>query len=108
MNEELRKEIERMDQFTKYMKILDDHHFFDPDDNSVMENLVHILETMRVIVGAFNPEDKTDRVFDIMKVLANLCMFEDVVMPICRRYNPTEEDKAKFLEWLKDHPVDSQ
>ena len=37
---------------------------------------------------------------DQLKYLANLCRFVDAMLPICNRYNPSDEDKKKFLEFI--------
>lgn len=101
---------ERLKKTLEYMNILMSHGFFKEDKSGMentLNNLIYILESYDIITDRIDPKKPDHQAaFDSLKFIANLCLFEDAVMPICRRYNPTEKDKAKFLEWIKEHPVD--
>ncbi len=108
-------DIDFMVKSMKYINILRDHHviFDDPDDKGVkkmIDDMTQILMTLPAIVDLtledkpLSPSDITGSqrliLLDELKLFANLVMFIDSVKPIAQKYNPSDEDKKKFLEFI--------
>lgn len=100
--------IKRMDATLRYMKIVEDYG----GATKIAKDLVYFINTlpnlMELITAnvgqPYNIENfkyKIDCNYYGTKVLANTADYLSTVMPICRRYFPTSEDKAKMIEFIK-------
>lgn len=100
--------IKRMNDTIKYNKIVEDYG----GGTKIAKDLVYFINTlpklMELITANAEQEPnmenfkyKIDSNYYGTKVLANTANYLSTVMPICRRYFPTEEDKARMLEFIK-------
>jgi len=97
----------RLAETEKYTKILEES-----DTDKVSEDLLYIFNTIPIMMETVesninNIRDlyKIDRNIDDLyyctKAMANLVNFIKVMKPLCSRFNPSDEDKAKFVEYVK-------
>lgn len=108
-------EAEYISEALEYIQILSDHHvMFDGDNNKgvtwLMSNALKIFETLPIMMeqvtnvldpGSNASRDVKDQFgLDQLKYFANVCLFIDAMSPLCSKYNPSEEDKKKFLEFI--------
>jgi len=100
--------IKRMNDTIKYNKIVDDYG----GGTKIAKDLVYFIGTLPKLMELItanvaqppnmeNFKYKIDSNYYGTKVLANTANYLSTVMPICRRYFPTEEDKAKMVEFIK-------
>lgn len=108
-------------QATKYLDILNKHGFFDihkeNENFEIVDNLEDIFTATGILINIvgknkiLSPLDITDEVFDQMydslKILANLCMFEDTVMPTVRKIVPSKADREKMAQYILEHENDN-
>lgn len=108
--------IEEIKQTLKYMDILAQHHVIFNDENcdglkKMDDDLVQIFETLPIIINQMNShkleamsKEEHDKKFiqikDELKYLANILVFIDTMKPLAMKYNPSEEDKAKLLDFI--------
>ena len=58
--------------------------------------------------GAYSYNFKTDKWTNLwdeywtLKYMANTINYINAMKPICARFNPTDEDKARFVEFIKN------
>lgn len=104
--------IRTMNDFSKlkacrnYMHILENYDL----ENNLVNDLTYIFESIEQIVSMLPNSETTglstlhndiDTEYWTLKYLANLVNFINTMKPIARRFNPTDEDKAKFVEFIK-------
>jgi len=100
--------IKRMDATLRYMKIVEDYG----GGTKIAKDLVYFLDTLPNLLELITADTALDPTIENFKykidsnyygtkVLANTANYLSTVMPICRRYFPTEEDKAKMVEFIK-------
>lgn len=89
-----------------YMRMLENYDL----ENNLVTDLTYIFESIEQIVSMLpNPEttdlstlhNDIDTEYWTFKYLANLVNFINTMKPIARHFNPTDEDKAKFVEFIK-------
>lgn len=104
-------------QTAKYLDILNKHGFFDNHNKNenfeIVDNLEDIFTATGILINIVgknkisSPLDITDEMFDQMydslKILANLCMFEDAVMPTVRKIVPSKQDREKMAQYILEH-----
>lgn len=107
------KEIDKAVQMIKYLEICRTHGMFDKERNPIVEKLAILAHTMVMMIEREEAIDNTvedsnkksemkfDIAYDQMKVLANAAMFEDAVWPIIEKYNPFNETKQLFVDYVK-------
>jgi hypothetical protein len=96
-----------------HLEICEKHGMLsDPESfsNELERTAETILTTMKYIsdcdFGKFGdypsiPDSVKDTTFDSLRLMANLCMFLDAVKPIVDKYCPSDEDKARFVDYIK-------
>ena len=109
--------IEEIKQVLKYKDILAQHHVIFDDENHdgfqrMDKDLIQIFEVLPIIIRQMAERDKFNigskeeldqayfRAKDEMKYIANILLFIDTMKPLAMKYNPTEEDKAKLLDFI--------
>ena len=101
-----KKNIGRAMKALKYTSILMDHGI-DKEDGveKLTDNLIRIFEAMPIMIDHmdFNHPDLLEdgAAYDALRLTANICMFIDTALPIINKYNPSDEDKARFVEYIK-------
>ena len=108
---EQKSSLERILKMTKYIKIMNDHGIF-TDPQGFMDDLSRIVDTLPIVldyVGKIDmhseiSEAAKDTAYDSMKFMANLCLFKDAVIPIADKYNPSDDKKNEFIEFMKKDP----
>jgi hypothetical protein len=97
----------RIAETEKYTKILAESN---PD--KISNDLLYIFDTIPIMMETVMSNqnnitdlNKIDRNIDDLyysaKAMANLVNFIKVMKPLCSRFNPSDEDKAKFVEYVK-------
>lgn len=109
IDDELKDQINRAIKIANYFDIIKKHGFFDDQEKCLNETL-RIFETIPIIferIGKLDPNTSiiSDEIYDIIKFLANLMTFSDAMKPIADKYNPSEDMKRQFVEFLKSHPL---
>jgi hypothetical protein len=89
-----------------YLNIVDEYN----SKNDLQADLNYIISSMdimcKVIENLSNTDVKTtfdniDTEYYALKAMANTINYIKVMKPICGRFNPTEEDRAKLAEFIK-------
>ena len=105
---ELQDRINRLVSFAKYIDIIQKHGFFD-DAEVAMKETMRPFDTMSIIFDRLrymnennihSKNDIDEETYDTVRFLANLMVFADTMKPISDKYNPTAEQKHKFLLYL--------
>ena len=107
MDDELKTNLDRMKKTVMYIDILEKHGFFE-DPNCFSNRLSHTLESCLAMFDRIDKinyadvqrEGTTLEMYDNLKVLANICLFVDAIEPVVSKYNPTDDDKKRFLEFI--------
>lgn len=101
-----------MDDFAKmkacqrYMQILKNYDL----ENGLVKDLTYIFESIEQIVSMLPNPETTDlntvhndinMMYWATKYLANVVNFVNTMKPIVRHFNPSDEDKARFVEYIK-------
>ena len=101
-----KKNINKAMKILKYTSILMDHGIDKRDGvDKLVDNLARVFETMPIMIEHmdFNNKDllEDDAAYDALRLTANICQFIDAALPIINKYNPSDEDKARFVEYIK-------
>jgi len=90
----------------KYMDMIKNYDI----ENNLVDDLSYIFDSIEQIVSMVPKPETTDlstlhsdidTEYWTFKYLANLVNFVNTMKPIARHFNPTDEDKAKFVEFIK-------
>ena len=105
--------LEQLLKTCHYIEICEKHGMFSNSEafaNELERTADTILTTMKYIgecdFGNISdypgiPDAVKDTTFDSLRLMANLCMFLDAVKPIVNKYCPSDEDKARFVDYIK-------
>jgi len=71
----------------------------------ITNDLIRVFEAMPIMIDHMNFDHpdvlEDDAAYDALRLMANICMFIDAALPIINKYNPSDEDKARFVEYIK-------
>ena len=90
----------------KYMQIIKNYDI----ENNLVDDMTYIFDSIEQITSMIPKPGTTDlstlhsdidTEYWTFKYLANLVNFVNTMKPIARHFNPTDEDKAKFVEFIK-------
>ena len=89
-----------------YVSILMKHGASKEDGiEKITNDLIRVFEAMPIMVDHMNFDHpdvlEDDAAYDALRLMANICMFIDAILPIINKYNPSDEDKARFVEYIK-------
>lgn len=110
--DELKKQIdalEKIKEMKKYNQIIESY-----DSNKLVEDFMYIFDSIPImtdILSSNDPRDPTkiysniDDMYWSLKGLANMINFIKCMKPIMGHFNPSDEDKARFVEFIKTHPL---
>lgn len=99
-------DVEKLKACQKYMQTIKNYDI----ENNLVNDLTYIFESIEQIASMMpNPEttdlstlhNDIDTEYWTFKYLANIVNFINTMKPIARHFNPTDEDKAKFVEFIK-------
>lgn len=112
------KKLQLMDKSLEYIRIIENHTHKDFSKgecfDQILDDFKQIFDALPIMIEIAanyempkltDPPEKLYIFYDILKVFANLCMLEDALLPIARKYNPSEDDKKKIVEFIKSHPL---
>jgi hypothetical protein len=108
MDDDILYRFHKLAAIEKYTKIL-----AESDPNNIGNDLLYIFDTVPIMLETvtsnqnnitdFNKIDRNiDDLYYSAKAMANLVNFIKVMKPLCSRFNPSDEDKAKFVEYVKN------
>ena len=100
--------LKKLDASIGYLKTIEEYR----QNNDIVEDFDYIFSTFRIISDnwdAINSEDyeanltrDIDTEYWALKYVANTINYINAMKPICARFNPTDEDKARFVEFVKN------
>lgn len=103
---DINRDIDKAMKALKYTSILMDHGVL--EENSVEKlanNLIRVFETLPIMIDHMNFDHpdvlEDDAAYDALRLAANMCQFIDTALPIINKYNPSDEDKARFVEYIR-------
>ena len=108
MSDNLIENLEKTNASINYLRTLEDYGGFEKlgaDLVYIFKTLPELLELGEDILSRKPTVDSfgtnIDYMYYTLKALANTANFASVMVPICRRYFPTDEDKAKFAKFIR-------
>ena len=99
-------EIRKIDMCLAYIQMIEDYN----KDNDIEKDFNYItssLPIMSATVDNINSKDvnnfdkNIDKYYWMLKAMANTVNFIKTMKPIMSHFNPSDEDKARFVEYIK-------
>lgn len=95
------EELDKLMKANEYFHIIKSHDF-----DKLANDLLRIFETFPIMAERIDHinidnDKEADEIYDMTRIMANTCNFVDCVLPIINKYNPSDEDKARFVEYIK-------
>ena len=100
--------LKKLDASIGYLRTIEEYR----QSNDIVEDFDYIFSSFCIISDnwdAISSEDyeanltrDIDTEYWTLKYMANTINYINAMKPICARFNPTDEDKARFVEFIKN------
>ena len=101
--------LKKLDACLGYLRTIEEYR---QQNNDIAEDFDYIYSSFCIIsdnMDAISSEDyeanltrDIDTEYWALKYVANTINYINAMKPICARFNPTDEDKARFVEFVKN------